>query len=197
MCCRLGQEIRRIASTEGVDPTKLYALDVSPEIWALGLELFGDASSPPAQFVHADARTPRYEETLRANSQQLFDLSGKIEVMLVGLFLDLFHFPDQVEVGKTIALLSKVGTQVVGYARGTSTGNAKEGEVEMAGAYCMVHDEQSLKVLWDDIGEVSGTKWEVEVRAMEIGELGWEMEDVSWMGGPPPMGICFAATRES
>ncbi|KAF2193338.1 hypothetical protein K469DRAFT_744980 [Zopfia rhizophila CBS 207.26] len=195
--CGLGQEIRRVAVTESVKSTQLYVLDVSQEIWALGLELFGDASSPPAKFIQADARTDRYAESLRANSEQLFQLSGKVDVVLMGLFLDLFHFPGQVEVGKTVAMLSKVGTHAVGYSRGTTTGNAVEEEVKDAGTRSMVHDDKSLKTLWFDIGELTKTKWKVEVNLVEIGEFGWEQEDVGWMGGPPPMGICFVATRES
>ena len=110
-----------MAATEGVNLSQLYAVDVCRETWALGLELFSDAASPPAQFMQADARTARYAESLRQNSEHLFLLSGKVDVVLMGMFFDLFHYPDQVEVGKTLAELSRVGTQVIGYSRGTSS----------------------------------------------------------------------------
>jgi hypothetical protein len=187
---RVGQEIRRIANIEGVNSSQLYALDVSRELWNLGLETFGDAASSPATFIQADARTNRY-----AKGPPVLD--KQVDVVLMGLFLDLFHFPDQIEIGKTIADISKVGTQVIGYSRGTVRGKAVEGEVKGTGSRAMVHDDLSPKTLWFDIGALTQTKWKVESKLVEVEELGWDKDDISWMGEPPPMGLYFVITRET
>ncbi|CAI6339871.1 unnamed protein product [Periconia digitata] len=196
MGCGIGQEIRRVAAINGVKPSQLYALDVTREIWNLGLSFFGDAGSPPAEFIHADARSHLFGNSLRHKPERLYQLSGKVDVILMAMFLDLFHFPDQKEVLNTAVALSKIGTQVIGYSRGATTTNAKEGYWDESGTRSMVHDDISMLVLWWDIGKHTNTVWKIETRTVDIEELGWDRQDVSWMGGPPAMGMCFLATRE-
>jgi len=179
----------------GIPSTQVYALDVSPELWNLGLELFNDTSEPPAKFIHADART--HDSSSFLTHPSLLPLTGKIDVILLSHFLDLFHWSDQMQVGVTIAFLSRVGSQAMGCMRGTR-GKTLDCE-SMGGWYSqsMVHDVLSLKMLWYDIGKFTETQWNVEASMVEPREWGWEDEEVKWMSVEPPMGIWFIASRES
>ncbi|PVH93073.1 hypothetical protein DM02DRAFT_733335 [Periconia macrospinosa] len=178
MGCGIGQEIRRVAGIKGVKPTQLYALDVSREMWDLGLSFFGDAGSPPAEFIHAEARSYFDPSSLRHNSERLYQLSGKIDVILIAMFLDIFHWPDQKEVLNTAAHLSKIGTQVIGYSRGTATTDEKhEGCWDESGTRCWVHDDITMQILWFDVGKATNTTWKVEVKIVDVEEFGWDRQD--------------------
>lgn len=185
-----------MASIKGVESTQLYALDISREIWNLGLSFFGDAGSPPAEFIQAEARCYPNLSALRQNSERLYQLIGKIDVILMAMFLDLFHWPDQRSVLNTVVALSKIGTQVIGYSRGATTMNGKEGYWDESGTRCLVHDDITMPLLWSDVGRSTNTLWKLELRVVDVKELGWDRQDVSWMGGPPAIGMCFLATRE-
>jgi hypothetical protein len=110
-------------------------------------------------------------------------------------FFDLFHCPDAVAVGKTAAFLSKPGTCVIGYGRGTKRGNAREDWWPEVGTRCMVHDEWSMKMIWHEVGKATETKWEVEVEERGISELGLKKEDVWWMWEPEVVVLCWIARR--
>ncbi|OCK76005.1 hypothetical protein K432DRAFT_437269 [Lepidopterella palustris CBS 459.81] len=192
--CGLGQDLRRLAASGA---TKLYAVDVRPEIWELGLELFGDKEKPVAKFLWSDAWMNRFAEPMLGNLGVLDEVRSSVDVIIVCQFIDLFHWPDQLSIGKTIVELSKVGTQVVGYTRGTVTEEVGEYFDQDSLTSRMFHDYVSFRTLWWDIGQSTGTKWKVEADLVELSEWGFEPEDINWMKGPTPKGFSFVVTRTS
>lgn len=67
------------------------------EIWDFGLVFFRGAVFLPAEFTQAETTAYFYFSLPRHNFERLCLLRGKINLILIGTFLDIFHHPDQRE----------------------------------------------------------------------------------------------------
>ena len=136
----------------------------------------------------------RGEERVTSDSSHngyLNEIRGNIDVVIMSQFLDLFHWHDQVAIGKTIVKLSHVGTKVVGCTFGTVKGNASDywnfNDIDYQPPR-LYHDIDSLQTLWLDIGGWTGKEWnwKVEAESVELGHWGFDNDDIAWMIRPVP-----------
>ena len=179
-CC-FGQDLRLFAS-EGTSTKSMYASVLVGDLWDLGHDLFGDKERMKAQFIQAD---------IFDDSSRLFELNGKINIILACQFIHLFDMQGQVTVMKKIVgFTNGPGAVVVGYQRGREVAMKKA----MSWGEMFIHDIQTFQKIWENVGNETGTKWKVDAGLVDLKEWGCEKENIAWVD-QYPMGINFVATR--
>ena len=161
----------------------MYASDIDPELWNLGLELFRDKDKMHAQFVEADI----FDTTA---SSGLHALQGKMDIIIACQFLHLFNWDGQVKAMKRIVDLSRPGTVLIGHQQGQV--EAREIEIKWARMYC--HDVESFRKIWRQVEKETGSQWEVRVELVEMSRMGAEEGDCAWAPGSP-RSVNFVVTR--
>lgn len=182
--CGLGQDLRLFAS-HGVPTENMWALDIQDSLWKLGYELFRDADKMKARLIVGDFRTMSEDGELKG-------IQGTTDVIIAAQFVHLFDWDGQVAVFKKIVGLSKVGTMVVGHQQGLK--KAVHGMRPWGAVFH--HNEKSFQEIWQIIARETGTEWRVDVKVVELSELGMNEEDTEWMP-EDQMGIRFVVTRVS
>lgn len=175
-CC-VGQEVRQLV-LDGATPENLYASDLHPEFLDIGYDLFKDRETLKSTIFAADI--------FNATDPNFVALVGQMDVIWAGSFLHLFSYPATIEVLKQLITLSNPtsGSLIVGKQLGhvdagefviqgsapaakspsTTTSTSQAGSVEGDKTTSLFrHNEDSFKKMWDDVGQQTGTKWNVWV----------------------------------
>lgn len=164
-CC-FGQEIRKLVH-DGAPADCLYGSDLRAEFFEQGYELFGDRSTLKSTFIPSDI--------FQDDSDLLKQLSGKIDIVYTGSFFHLFTLDEQKRVAEQVVKL--VRPQPGSLIIGRQVGAVKAGEFSRGGAdkSRFRHNEESWKEFWHDVGEKTGTAWEVDA-----------ILDQHWFGSKEP-----------
>jgi len=183
-CC-FGQELRKVAF-DGAPTEHLYGCDLREEFFDLGYKLFRDKEILKSQFIVADIFEP---------SSALSSLYGKMDIIYAGSFLHLFGWAEQVEICKQIVKLlkDKKGSMLLG----RQVGNLDAGEIfhrSNEGGTMFRHNGESFKKMWDEVGELTKTKWRVETEMIHPGER--YMDERIDAHGPKMRRIRFSVFRE-
>ncbi|KAF9630887.1 putative methyltransferase domain-containing protein [Lasiodiplodia theobromae] len=168
-CC-FGQELRKLAY-DGAPPSSLYGSDLRPEFLTLGHTLFLDEAKLPASphFIAADV----FDDASPLQQQ----LAGSVSVVQAQAFFHLFPRADQLRAAERVVALLKPepGVVVVGSQIGSPKPGVSESWTHGKKAERFVHDPTTWRELWDEVGQRTGTKWEVvEARLKKV-----EKKDVS------------------
>ncbi|GAB0144812.1 hypothetical protein EsHS_00005269 [Epichloe bromicola] len=151
-CC-VGQVIRQLRH-DGVQGSRLFGIDLQSKFVDIGYHLFQDQNSIGATFVVGDMLDP--EDT------RLDELSHKITIIYAGSFFHLFNWTQQLYIGKRLVGFLKQGTKnALIYGRHIGTTNPGEASTSDASPY--LHDKKSFQQLWHEIGDLTKTKWAVEL----------------------------------
>lgn len=156
-CC-MGQDIRKLVHA-GASSANTYASDITENFWEpYGFDLFQDRDSLKTQFIKAD---------IFAESSDLDQINGKVDIVNAASFFHLFDWDAQVVAAKRVVRLLKPvpGSLVVG----------RQGGKPIAGDFAHLtkqmtawwHNPESWAKLWEQVGEETNTKWEVHA---ELGE---------------------------
>jgi hypothetical protein len=145
----------------------------------IGYDLFKDKATLNATFLAADI----FDE-----SSKLKDIEGKIDIIWASSFLHLFSWDGDIQaIKRMIKLLNpKPGCLVLG----KQMGNVNAGEVAHKGALQKTmyrHNERSFGKMWEQAGEETGTKWDVDVKSKGITIDAWAPEG--------SLGLRFSARR--
>lgn len=165
-CC-FAQDIRKLVR-DGASPERLWGAELQADFIDLGYDLFNDQERMKAHFLTAD---------IFDSAGPLSKLSNKFEFIHIGLFLHLFDWEGQKTACKTIVdlLKSQKGVMVLGQQVGSLT----PGQVpKSSGSSMYKHDAETFKKLWKEVGEDTGTEW--EVRASLDAGLGIEVHKRKW-----------------
>ena len=183
-CC-VGQALRQLAH-DGVDPHRLYGVDVEPRFADLGYELFRDGHRFAATFVVGDLLKEDCESGggRGGAAQGLAALRGRMNIIYATSFFHLFSWAAQV----------RAATRMVGFLRpddpdamifGRQVGRSvpppsppplADRQKESAGlGQRFLHDARTWQVLWDEVGTLTGTRWRAQFEFLD-------REDIA-MGG--------------
>lgn len=158
----MGAETRVLASAPGVSPQDLYAVDLMPEFLELGFECFRDEDRLPRDhFIAADL----FDE----GNERMRKLEGKVGVVFAGAFLHLFTLTRMREALCRFVRLLKQEAGVL--VLGSLVGRDRPVEIMFEGnerTRAYRHNSASFRKMWEDVGSMTGTKWEVWVEEIEL-----------------------------
>ncbi|KAI5201649.1 hypothetical protein E4T39_05161 [Aureobasidium subglaciale] len=151
-CC-FGQDIRRLV-TDGVPDEALIGSDLHQGFLDLGYSLFKDEGRLKSEFIAADV----FE-----SESALTPLEGKIDIIHASSFFHLFGYEGQKKIARRVVQLLKPQKDSLLVGRQVGNINAHEEESSASGSGNMfLQNVDSWKQMWSEIGEETGTKWEVE-----------------------------------
>jgi hypothetical protein len=150
-CC-VGQDIRKLVSN-GAPSENTYGSDLKASFWDIGFELFRDKSSLKTTFIEADI--------LDANSN-LHKLDGKVDIINAASFFHLFDWNGQIATAKAVVQLLKPssGSLLVGRQGGRVEAGEFNHQVGSDKSLYW-HNPDSFARLWKQVGDETGTEWEV------------------------------------
>ncbi|KAL2012671.1 hypothetical protein VTN00DRAFT_196 [Thermoascus crustaceus] len=217
LACCFGQDIRKLVH-DGIPPSVVYGTDIEKEYLDLGFELFGDRDKfpdPDSQFFAADLfaadAANNSDPGTEAAASVWREHEGKFAVIQAGNFLHLFDYDTQLRACCLIARLldPNPGSMIVGGQMGSSNpreisrtgillevpaskktgeGDAQEGTVKITAKYW--HSPSTFRQMWTEVGERTGTKWDIEARFIGASEIAvsWERKQLEGvlqrLGGP-------------
>ena len=165
-CC-FGQDIRRLVY-DGVPSENCYGSDLRLDFMELGHRLFLDKDSLRSQFIAGDVFDPEAE---------IKKLDGQVDILHAASFFHLFDLEQQKQVARRVVKLLKPKKNAL--LLGRHVGNVKGGEIahRMTPSRTMFrHDPDTWKKLWEDIGQETGTEWEVEVDMADWVSPEWQQD---------------------
>lgn len=161
--CGLGQDLRKLAF-DGVDPKKLYGVDLSQGLIDTGFDLFRDRTIDMT-FATGDIWANDPLEKLPIG-EKTFD------IVHVSAFFHVSSFDQQIQIAKSLAmfLCEKANTLIFGW----TTGTVKAGEYVMGKkgeGRAYTHNVESFQNLWEEVGKQTQTKWHVEAVLQKAPEI--------------------------
>ncbi|KAL2274280.1 hypothetical protein FJTKL_03534 [Diaporthe vaccinii] len=181
--CGLAQDVRKLIA-DGAPAAQLRGTDLQAGLIACGQDLFRDAGKlrlsdggdvQGKTFVATD-----FLDESDASPLRMWE--GGAHIVHASMFLHCFELPTQVRACKRIVLLLKPnpGSLLVGRSGGVSlaAGGPREevtgplGKVGGVKRTNYLHDVESFKGMWDQVGRETGTRWEIKVVEEEIDDAG-------------------------
>lgn len=189
--CGLGQDLRKLIH-DGAPASAVLGTDLLAGLLTSGQTLFRDADTLAlgTSLLAVDFLDEGPDNTL-ATAQ----LDGSVDVVHASMFLHCFDRPTQLRACRRIVRLlkPKPGVAVVGKTGGVTV-TGQEGREEVAKGplgslggvvrTTFLHDVNSFKALWDEVGRETRTTWEVETVEEEVrdaGNLYFDENDHRWV----------------
>jgi len=151
-CC-FGQDIRRLVA-DGVPDRALIGSDLQQGFLDLGYDLFKDKETLQSEFITAD---------IFECESKLTALEGNIDIIHASSFFHLFGYEGQKKVARRVVQLLKPKKDSL--LVGRQVGNVKAHEKESAASgsgNMFLQNVDSWKQMWKEIGEETGTDWDVK-----------------------------------
>lgn len=153
----------------GAPVSKLSAVEMRPELYELGWELFQDRSiDPQPELLVKD---------LIKSQSPVFNKTGTI--LHVANLFHLFGWTNQLAIAQRLSnMLQDQGEGAEAkrpFLFGRQVGSLTPGEREanQGGEERYLHDQNAFQRLWDNVDSVTGWEWKVEVEM--LGEMLGEM----------------------
>ena len=175
-CC-VGQALRQLAH-DGVDPHRLYGVDVEPRFTDLGYELFRDRHRFAATFVVGDLLKVHDDDDDKGggSGKGLRMLRGRMDIIYATSFFHLFPWGGQVRAAKRmVGFLKPDDPDVMIFGRQVGTSSPLPAADREARGQRFLHNAQTWQELWDEVGTLTGTRWRAELEFLD-------QEDIA-MGG--------------
>lgn len=170
-----------------------FTVDIIPDFWNLSLDMFRDRSKMHAKFIQSDILDP--------NSQLLFKLSGKADIIVATDFLHLFAWKDYIEATCRLVQLgrSEPGTTIIGKMCGMKRGQTIPTDYGKDGISYM-HSEETFRQSWREVGRLTGSYWTVQVEKANLREdpvdQWWAPKEDWAFLGDEIIGLRFVCVRE-
>jgi SAM-dependent methyltransferase len=150
-CC-MGQDIRKLAH-DGAPQENMYGSDLKKEFWDIGYDLFLDKATLKTMFIDAD---------IFSADSGLKELDGKLNLVHAASFFHLFDWNSQVKAVKRIVELLKAEPGSMVFGRQGAMPEAGYLSQGFAGMHAYWHNPDSWARLWKQVGDETGTKWDVQ-----------------------------------
>lgn len=164
-CC-FAQDLRRLAY-DGVATENCYGTDLRLDFMELGYKLFLDKAKFYATHIEAD---------VLAEGTELDKLDGQIDIIQAASFFHLFDLETQKVIARRVVKLLRPvkGSLIVG----RQVGNVEAGEIAnrvTTSKMMFRHNDESWKAMWKEIGDETGTQWDVQAKLLE-----WDSTHTTW-----------------
>ena len=155
-CC-FAQDIRRLVY-DGVQSEMCYGSDLRLDFMELGYKLFLDNETLKSKFIAAD---------IFNSDSNLKQLDGQVDMIHAASFFHLFDLGEQKQIGRRCVELLKPRKNCLIFGR--QVGNVKGGRFahRTRKGYMYRHDLDTWSQMWKEIGEETGTKWDVQAKLYE------------------------------
>ena len=150
-CC-LGQALRQLRA-DGVHGSRLFGTDLNPTMIDIGYDMFCDRDSLGATFIIGDMIDPE--------DSRISQLVGEVTLVQADSFFHLFNWTQQLYIGKRVVSFLKPGTKNA-VIFGRQAGTLKRGVLPSDGYSPYLHNPESFQQLWDEVGNMTGTRWAVQ-----------------------------------
>lgn len=187
--CFTGGDFRQCVF-DGAPSENMVGIDIA-NFWEVGYDLYRDRDKSRARFVEADLMSIGSENA----PTELEALKGKVSIIHICQVLHQWNWEGQVEACKRLVHLSKVGTLVVGFQIGDQEGREVAASRLSSHAQWR-HGPDSLRKMWQQVGEATGTKWKVQAKVLGWSGIGLDEEDAKFME-PRDTPVEFVVERES
>lgn len=155
--CGFGQALRQLRA-DGVPGKKLFGADIEPRFVELGYDLFRDAGKLGATFVIGDLLDP--------DDNRLDRLAGQFTIIHADSFFHLLSWTRQIYAAKRLVSWLKPGARnTFIYGKHIGTTEVPYEGMEMANEP-YIHSQESFQRLWDEVGQLTNTRWRVQVEAI-------------------------------
>lgn len=179
-----GQDLRKLVSEPGVPRSNLFCVEKEAGFLDAAFDFFGDRNRPPAQFIAADV--------FDVGVPELQALVGTVDVAHLSFVLHIWDWDGQLRACERLIELLKPekGVLVIGKLVGRleelrwPAGN---------GTFMYKHSPESFRRLWDEVGNRTATKWNVQ--AYIDGPLGTHADTRPHYDDPPTRRVMFEVER--
>ncbi|KAI0147361.1 hypothetical protein GGR57DRAFT_260661 [Xylariaceae sp. FL1272] len=156
-CC-VGQVLRKLA-LDGVDSTRLYGTDIEPRFFDVGYDLFRDRETFQATFIVGDLLKHQAGKKSGFGSEDVEVLDGRMTFVHAHSFFHLFTWDDQVRAAmRIIRFLDERRDDVMIFGQQVGTISPRlNGKLGSDKVY--LHNADTWQLLWNEVGERTGTKW--------------------------------------
>lgn len=151
--CGFGQALRQLRAN-GVAGSKLFGADVESRFISLGYDLFRDKETLGATFVTGDLLDP--------DDERLDMLSGRFTIVHADSFFHLLSWTEQLYAARRLIAWLRTGSKN-SFIYGRHVGTLYPAKIAPVGSRSYLHDRQSFQRLWDEAGQLTNTRWRVEV----------------------------------
>lgn len=151
--CGFGQALRQLRAN-GVAGSKLFGADVESRFISLGYDLFRDKETLGATFVTGDLLNP--------DDERLDMLSGRFTIVHADSFFHLLSWTEQLYAARRLIAWLRTDSKN-SFIYGRHVGTLYPAKIASAGSRPYLHDRQSFQRLWDEAGQLTNTRWRVEV----------------------------------
>lgn len=154
--CAFAQDLRCLVA-DGVDSSKCYGSDLELDFMELGYDLFRDRETLKSEFIAADI--------FDANSP-LQKLEGQIDIIGAASFFHLFDLEQQKTAARrTVKLLKPQKDSLI---VGRQIADEKCGDRQRGDGNMYVHNVDSWRGFWNEIGDEVGVRFEVKTITASI-----------------------------
>lgn len=183
--CGLAQDIRKLIA-DGAPAAQLRGTDLQARLIACGHDLFRDAAALPLDDGTADVQSKTFvaaDFLDESAASPLRAWEGGADVVHASMFLHCFGLPAQVRACRRIVALlrPRAGSLFVGRSGGVAlaAGGPREEEIGQSLGPIgglketnYLHDVESFRGMWEQVGRETGTRWEVKVAEEKIYDAG-------------------------
>ena len=140
---------------DGIPSQRLIGLDIEEPLMEQGYDFFLDRGSLQSRFLVADIFKGSAQGSVWTDLEE-----RGVDVVHCSAFFHLFTKEEQTLAAKNIGRLVKKGGLILGRTMGSIQGTDFPGPKE--GTVCYRHNIETFDEMWRQVGEITGTSWEVE-----------------------------------
>lgn len=189
-CC-FSTDLRQLA-LDGAPTDNMYGFDVHKGLIDVGYDLFQDRDTFKGDLFRHDF--------LDKEDHALDHCRQKMDIILAAKFVHIWDHEHQID--RTIDLIKLLKPEPGVMFMGTQNGFPGTLDVPLTKpppgfqSTFRLQDEESMRGLWKVVEERTGTKWELEVKLIDLRGIGMHKDDGTEFNRQIGYNIVYLATRQ-